>query len=125
MGLPGLAGFSKNLVLEQLHGWEKIFMEVVFVGTAASFWKFLLKPFEFKKKLPGMYNPVLLIASLTIGLYFASWERVLESFLLMGAGLLVHFLFKNLKIEKYPLEDFESMLGVYLLGVVACLFLSL
>jgi multicomponent Na+:H+ antiporter subunit D len=43
----------------------------------------------------------------------------------MGAGLLVHFLFKNLKIEKYPLEDFESMLGVYLLGVVACLFLSL
>jgi len=100
-------------------------MEVVFVGTAASFWKFLLKPFEFKKKLPGMYNPVLLIASLTIGLYFASWERVLESFLLMGAGLLVHFLFKNLKIEKYPLEDFESMLGVYLLGVVACLFLSL
>jgi len=125
MGLPGLAGFSKNLVLEQLHGWEKMLMKLAFVGTAASFWKFLLKPFEFKKKLPGMYNPVLFATSLTIGLYFASWGKALESFFLTGAGLLVYFLFKNVRIEKYPLEDFESMLGVYLLGVVACLLLSL
>jgi len=72
-----------------------------------------------------MYNPVLFATSLTIGLYFASWGKALESFFLTGAGLLVYFLFKNVRIEKYPLEDFESMLGVYLLGVVACLLLSL
>ncbi|MCD6551536.1 MAG: cation:proton antiporter, partial [Thermotoga sp.] len=94
------------------------------VGTAATFWKFLLKPFTLSgQRKMEPYSLVLSIASVVIGFFFANWESSLESFLLIGAGLLVHLLFRKYRIKKYPLEDFDSMLGVYLLGtVIVCLF---
>lgn len=124
MGFPGFSGFSKNMVLLELHGWEKLLMEIASAGTAATFWRFLMKPFAFPDQgRMKPYSVVLIIASVVIGISFADWKSSLESVLLIGAGFLIHLLFRKYRIERYPLEDFDSMLGIYLLGtVIMCLF---
>ncbi|AJG41535.1 cation:proton antiporter [Thermotoga sp. RQ7] len=124
MGFPGFSGFSKNMVLLEIHGWEKLLMEIAFAGTAATFWRFLMKPFVFSGQgRIKPYSVILAASSVVIGIFFANWKSSLESVLLIGSGLLVHLLFRRCRIERYPLEDFDSMLGIYLLGtVMMCLF---
>ncbi|PLV59842.1 cation:proton antiporter [Thermotoga sp. KOL6] len=126
MGLPGFAGFVKILVLDQLQSWEKFVLELAFIGTAASFWRLLLKTPDFsKQKFLGFYNLVLLVSSVLVGISYAEWNESFETILSMGIGFLIHLGFNRYKIDKYPLEDFEAMMGSYFLGVVIVCLLSL
>ncbi len=123
MGLPGLAGSAKTLVLENLGDFEKFFLEASFAVSVAPFWRFLFKTPVRREKLTLKTRDIFLLAtSLAVGITFFKAEKVLENLLVILAGLPIFLIFDRYRIECRFIEKLDVSLSLYsALVVIACL----
>jgi multicomponent Na+:H+ antiporter subunit D len=123
-GFPLLSGFgAKVLTMKNLLPWQEIVMNVVAVGTAISFAKFIFLPHAFPEqrgelRLGFWLGVILLLDGLVVAnlVYYKAYnlENTLKAVAIIGAGWLAYLLIVRRVALKLPriFEKFEDLLGV-------------
>ncbi len=123
-GFPLLSGFgAKVLTMKNLLPWQNWAMNLVAVGTAISFAKFIFLPHGKREEGEGLRLGFWLAVGLLIGGLFAAnavyydaynLKNVLKALLVIAIGWLAYwFIFKSVKV-KLPrtFEEFDRLIGV-------------
>ncbi len=137
-GAPLLAGFgAKTLTLKQLSSWQEVVMNIVAVGSAIAFAKFIFLPFT-KKSVesspikPGLWFAILLLLS---GLVIANGVNTSvytaanlgKALMSITVGWLIYFLIFQHIIFKLPrvFEQLENLIGVMCMVLMLLFWLVL
>ena len=123
-GFPLLSGFgAKVLTMKNLLPWQDFAMNIVAVGTAISFAKFIFLPHGKREEGEGMRLGFWLGVGLLIGGLFAAnvvyydaynLKNVIKALVVIAIGWLAYwFIFKRVKV-KLPrtFEEFDHLVGV-------------
>lgn len=123
-GFPLLSGFgAKVLTMKNLLPWQDLVMNVVAVGTAISFAKFIFLPHANREEGEGLRLGFWLAVTLLIGGLFAAnfvyydaynLQNVIKAVAIIAIGWLAYwFIFKRVTV-KLPrmFEQFEHLVGV-------------
>lgn len=123
-GFPLLSGFgAKVLTMKNLLPWQDLAMNLVAVGTAISFAKFIFLPHGKREEGEGMRLGFWLGVGLLIGGLFAAnvvyydaynLKNVIKALVVIAIGWLAYwFIFKSVKV-KLPrtFEEFDHLVGV-------------
>ncbi|MGB7416516.1 MAG: cation:proton antiporter [Thermosynechococcaceae cyanobacterium] len=124
-GFPLLAGFgAKTLTLKQLDSWQGIVMNIVAVGTAIAFAKFIFLPFVQEPENPNNSKSGFWLATILLlsGLVVANGIDISvytvpnlgKALLTISAGWLIYFLVFQKITLKLPrlFEQLEHLIGV-------------
>lgn len=137
-GFPLLSGFgAKALTMKNLEPWQEVIVNLVAIGTAISFAKFVFLPTGKQTKQPAPPGGFWLAMIILIGGLFLANVVYLEAYNLtnllkviaiIAAGWLSYGLFFRKTLIKLPrfLEQFENLIGMMsvMLVVVFWMFFS-
>jgi multicomponent Na+:H+ antiporter subunit D len=123
-GFPLLSGFgAKALTMKNLVPWQEIIINLVAVGTAISFAKFIFLPHaggEGKKKLTiGFWIAIILLLAalfLSNAVYFEAYNlpNMIKALAVIGAGWWLYLgVFKKLSLKlSRAWEKFDNLIGM-------------
>jgi multicomponent Na+:H+ antiporter subunit D len=136
-GFPLLSGFgAKVLTMKNLLPWQDMIMNVVAVGTAISFAKFIFLPHGKREEGEGLRLGFWLAVTLLIGglfvanfVYYDAYnvKNVIKAVVVIAIGWLAYwFIFKRVKV-KLPrmFEQFDHLVGVMSLVSILLFWVAL
>lgn len=136
-GFPLLSGFgAKVLTMKNLLPWQELVMNLVAVGTAISFAKFIFLPHGNREEGEGLRLGFWLAVTLLIGGLFAAnfvyydaynVKNVIKALAVIAIGWLAYwFIFKRVTV-KLPrmFEQFEHLVGVMSLVSILLFWVAL
>jgi multicomponent Na+:H+ antiporter subunit D len=136
-GFPLLSGFgAKVLTMKDLLPWQQVAMNVVAVGTAISFAKFIFLPYQQTTERQPLRLGFWLAIALLIGglmvaniIYFDAYNvaNILKALATIGAGWLIYAVIFRQTSLKLPrmFERFEHLLGVMSLVAILLFWVTL
>jgi multicomponent Na+:H+ antiporter subunit D len=136
-GFPLLSGFgAKVLTMKNLLPWQEIAMNVVAVGTAISFAKFIFLPHQqginTKPLKLGYWLAIgLLVGGLVVAniIYFEAYDLIntLKAVAIVAGGWLAYAVFFRRTLIKLPrlYEQFEDLIGVMSLMAILLFWAAL
>jgi multicomponent Na+:H+ antiporter subunit D len=136
-GFPLLSGFgAKALTMKNLVPWQEIMINLVAVGTAISFAKFIFLPHaggESSKKLSVTFwmAIVILLTALFLSnaVYFEAYNlaNIIKALAVIGAGWCLYLgIFKNLSLKISRVwEKFDHLIGMMSLMLVLLFWMVL
>ncbi len=118
-GLPGTSGYVKGQVIEHVPLISKILLEIAFVGTCASFAKFLFMKVGGAESKKIYHHIFLLTVSTILGVLFFNEKYIFSSILIFLIGISVHLIAHGkCKLKKIVLEDLEVSLPILVILTV-------
>ncbi|WP_016949352.1 cation:proton antiporter [Anabaena sp. PCC 7108] len=135
-GFPLLSGFgAKVLTIKSLLPWQSILMNIVPIGTAISFAKFIFLPHKKdgeQKVKPGFWLAIILLITVLVVANFVYLQaysiiNISKALIVIAIGWLAyHFIFKRLAIYlPRVLEEFEHLIGVMSLTLILLFWMAL
>jgi multicomponent Na+:H+ antiporter subunit D len=133
-GMPFLAGFvTKTLTLKGLTSWQLIIMNVVAVGTAISFAKFIFLPHSSEEKTEQDRGFWLAVIFLLCGLVASNFiypsaytiSNILKSLITIAIGWVIYLLIIKKTVIYLPrgLEKIDNLIGFMSLTLVGLFWL--
>lgn len=135
-GAPFILGFpSKVLTLDNLSSWQFIPMNLVAIGTAICFAKFIFLPHENHNKFSphnGFWGGIIfLLSSLVIsnGFYLETYtvKNIVKSLIVIAIGWVIYlFIIEKVKIKlPQSLENLDNLIGVMCLTLFGLFWMLL